>query len=318
MASTFDGSAVTTLSAAAVVVGSVSRHLPASLPYRGAIHGTPGEVLTVAEATQMATGPAGDPGAADLPTQAYVEAQVALYTKPPLSQAGSQLQTTTQVSNALAGYPTVAQLNAQASKYYATSALGANSGLATMATTAVVTAAQVNAANATDRVMRTATLAAHGKINFSGTVTVDQTNVQQILLATIDVEDPGYPWIPMPFATVSGHAVPPPSSQTPLVDPAQLVDCTALITVVDASGANTNAYGIGIANGTWWDTETQVLPDCAATSQQATVAPIQPVISGGLTLAMYGNRYLGAGSYVFNSSGLDFYVDIAPAYGTSS
>lgn len=279
-----------------------------AVQYVGPAFGGNGEVLSTATATTMATN-ASSPVA--LPTQAYVNQLIVANTTNPSNPALTTL-TQAQVNTALGPYPTVGQVNTADATYFARASLGAPSGLATLSAGATqVVSSQINVARANDRVMRTYTLAKYGTVNFTGTIASTAGALRDQSLATITIPDPGYPWVPLPFATVWGYAQAT-TGATPLADPAQQTDTFGLLVVMLDSSTDTTSYASGATSASWQTRRTRVLP-MSGVPPNVTVSARSPAYVGGATLTLYGSRWLGAGSYQFSDQNLDYYVIAAPA-----
>lgn len=140
-------------------------------------------------------------------------------------------------------------------------------------------------------------------IVLTGDVVSTSTAFRDKLLATIVVPDPGYPWIPMPFAAVTGRS----GDDLPAEGYWQGNGVCGLLTV--APGTGDIIYGRGVCTDSLASAPRYLIPATDPGTSPLTV----PAVEGGLTLNLYGACSQGIG-YVFSSSSeFDFVVYVFPA-----
>lgn len=151
----------------------------------------------------------------------------------------------------------------------------------------------------TERTLSTVT----GSATFSGTLTATTTNPRERKLATASIADPGFPYHPLPFGTVSGQA-----SGTPVVYPWSGNGVCGLLTVCPPAGSGDTIYGIGGCTDTPTAARYPIVPYAASGATPVN----RPPVNGAITLDLYGACFQGSG-YTFNSSGLEFWILVVPA-----
>lgn len=176
------------------------------------------------------------------------------------------------------------------------------SGVAGLGPTGYLDPAHLPSGAITDRVI-TSHAVTPDNIFLTGDVVSSSTAYRDKRLATITVPDPGYPWIPMPFATVtgrSGDALPPEGYWGGN-------GVCGLLTVAPASGDI--IYGRGVCTDSLASAPRFLIPGCDAGTTPLTV----PAVEGGVTLNLYGACFQGSG-YVFSSSSeFQYLVYVFPA-----
>ena len=137
----------------------------------------------------------------------------------------------------------------------------------------------------------------------TGDVVTSSTAFRDKRLATITVPDPGYPWTPLPFATVTGRS----GDSLPPEGYWGGNGVCGLLTAAPASGDR--IYGRGVCTDSLTSAPRHLLPGC-----DAGATPLNaPAVEGGLTLNLYGACFQGTG-YVFSSSSeFQFLVYVLPA-----
>lgn len=285
----------------------------AALQYPGRVGSnlpTSGSVMTVSSLDTLANGPEGLPQNGLLVTDAYVQERISGYTKSPTTP-GAALMTSAQVTARLAGFPTPAAVSAADATAFKASQLAQPGGVATLDENGVMLGAQISLAGVSDRIMVCYDVQKFGTVNMaSSSIRVNQLEPRETLLATVNVPDPGYPWVPMPFATVWGQAIP--NTATP--DPSTDVGTVGFLSVLDVNDSANEAYGVGAAMGRSVLSPALVLPNAAntAASADSTSSKTDPVI-GPMSLGLYASRWLGTDSYQFVSQALRYWVIAAPA-----
>jgi len=161
---------------------------------------------------------------------------------------------------------------------------------------------------------RTATYFACSAPAISTPTRVTTATTTELLIATVTVTDPGWPWTPLVFAYVKGYdrvgASPTRWAGTGVAnDAGQLL--TNNVGVLTVIGSDNKVYGSGQCTASTKDTYSVVLPATAATASTA--------ISGAQTFSLYGSCRTGAGrtgeGYTFTGADLIFYVIAMPAGG---
>ena len=161
----------------------------------------------------------------------------------------------------------------------------------------------------TDRVLICYDLASSGATNYIGTSSRSPTGSSFFTVAQIVVPDPGYVWVPLAFAMISGNA-----NGTPSVNRFTGNGNYGLITV-NPNGDTTTTYSSGVCTGDSKIRYYPCLPHAAPPGIAGQMTPTtQPPISGGKTLNLnvwaWGQ---GSTGYTFYGTGLVFYVLVSPA-----
>jgi len=140
-----------------------------------------------------------------------------------------------------------------------------------------------------------------GSASFSGSYTATTTTPREKLLATLTVDDPGFPWIPLCFGSVSGQA-----GNTPPLYPWMGNTTCGQLTVMASTGDTIYALGGGTDSsiaGSY-----PLFPYGASNNTPVN----RPPINGGITLNLYGCCFQGSG-YIFHSEGLSFHMIGVPS-----
>jgi hypothetical protein len=219
--------------------------------------------------------------------------------------AAANLVSTTWVDQRVALYSTQTQAaTALSSVSVPLTQLGVPNGVAQSGATNSVPAEQLPLTLNTDRIAQCYDLSS-GTTYLTSTQQVTTTNFREYLIASIPIPDPGYPWIPMPFATVRGQAVGPaaPTRYTGIGN-------YGLLTVAPPSGVSNTVYGVGVCSGDTYYNSYQVFP-YSSTNGLTSPTTVGPV-NGGLTLNLTGACWSGTG-YRFSAVGLSYFVLVVPA-----
>lgn len=123
---------------------------------------------------------------------------------------------------------------------------------------------------------------------------------KQFLAATLTITDPGYSYIPLPFATVQGGAV----NSTDPVTRSTTTSCYGQLTVLDTSDVQ---YGWTVCSGRKV-LDFHILMPFADDKINPLV---RPPVDGDLTLKLYLGLY-GGTTYTFTNTGFEFYCLIFP------
>lgn len=159
-----------------------------------------------------------------------------------------------------------------------------------------------------DRVAQCYDLTSAGAMNIIGSGNLSVTSaVPTRDLASITVPDPGYAWIPMPFALVLSA-----SSGTP--GPSRFLGNSGFgFLTVSPAGSPTTYYGAGVCSPDPRGAYYQVLPYASPVGQMTPAT--RPAVYGGATLVLRGELFGNSGTngYTYNGNGLVFYVLVMPA-----
>lgn len=148
----------------------------------------------------------------------------------------------------------------------------------------------------------------YGQFHFvHGSATVHTREPREALLASVDVPDLGFPWIPVPFGIVWGRSL-----ANKNADFAKSSSALGWLSVLDVNSTENTAYGIGAAEGSTQDTQSLVLPSSSATTTSTSSKKPEPV-TGPMTLGLYGSKWLGSDAYLFLEQASRFYVFVAPS-----
>ena len=219
--------------------------------------------------------------------------------------AAANLVNSVWINQQVANYSTQTQVSNYASaNFIPLTTLGAVSGLAQSDNTGKVPSAILPGTMVTERMAVSYSAATSGTIYLSGTHAVSTTNLREYLIASLPIPDPGYPWIPLPFATITGQALGTASNSRLLGN-----GNPGLLTVTPPTGAA--VYGAGVCAA---DTRPNIYQVVPGVSPIGSITPVtQPPINGALTLNLYGCCWNTGGSYQFSSAGLTFHILVVPA-----
>lgn len=223
---------------------------------------------------------------------------------------GANLVSQDWVNQQVANYSKQSDVTTAQGAYLPLTSLGATNGAARLNGSGTIPAGQLPTL-VTNRLPLTYNIATFGT-NFLGSnsQTVTTTNINEYIIASMPIPDPGYPWIPWPIAYISGQAAGSPSGSR-FVGNGNL----GFLTVTPPSGISNTIYGMGLAAG---DTVTRwyrLLPGCIGTNPGNPVTPLtQPPILGPLTLDLGACCWSGAG-FTVNGPNLVFHITVLPALG---
>ena len=221
--------------------------------------------------------------------------------------AAANLVNSVWIDQQVANYSTQTQVSSYASaNFIPLTTLGANSGLAQSNSSGNIPPGVLPTTMTTERVATSYNVSTSGTIYLSGTHTVTTVNnLREYMLASIPIPDPGYAWIPLPFATVTGRALGTASGSRFLGN-----GNSGLLTVSPAAGVSDNIYGAGVCTADTLPNLYQVIP--AAPTIGSATPTTRPPVNGALTLNLYGCCWAGS-NYQFSSTGLTFWVLVVPA-----
>lgn len=147
----------------------------------------------------------------------------------------------------------------------------------------------------------------NGTVNITTASPAVSNDYRNVLLATCEIPDPGYPYIPLPFAWVRG------------ADPTGTTTArwsgtgnTGRLLVMPTPGNGDVFYGAGACTATTRNAYSVVVP---VADPKATPTTTRKPLTGATTLCLYGSCWTTdfAQSYTFSPTGLVFYVLLFPA-----
>jgi hypothetical protein len=270
------------------------------LNYPGMLDNTAGQLATwdwaQAEAASVAV------------TPTYVNNVIATYTP--------ALATPAYVDSQVALRATQGAVTTDQSHYAPFSLLGAASGIATI-TSGFVTSNQVPSGIQTENKAQCYNVSnpTYGTISLTSTHTVTTSSPTEYTAAQINIPNPGYAYVPMPFVYIMGQAG---GSQAGRQFG---TGDYGLITVMSPSGSgNSNLYALGICTASphlnWYcaTPTADVLTGGQITVQ--TSPPVTPLVTKPVTGPLTLNVNLccfGGNSFTFSGTGLQFFVIVFPA-----
>lgn len=139
-------------------------------------------------------------------------------------------------------------------------------------------------------------------INYLGNLTHTSTtagSLREYQIAKIVVPDPGFPWLPLPFAWVRGYA----AGATPNIGYGN--GNYGLVTVMPPSGNTKYAIGIG--------TDAVNRYGVVAVMPYAAPGATPTSVTGSLELSLYGNLWSGTDGYVYSGVQLQYMILVVPA-----
>lgn len=243
--------------------------------------------------------------AATAVTNAFIDQQCAVQ--------GANLVTPAWVTQQAANYATQSAVNAANAAYLPLSSLAVANGAAKLNGSGVIPAGQLPAL-VTNRQALSYNIATTGT-NFLGSssFTTTTTNLNEYIIASIPIPDPGFPWIPWPFVYISAQAAGTPSGSR-FVGNGNF----GFLTVMPPSGVSNTIYGGGVCTDDTVTSWYQLIPGANATNPQNPITPLSnPPILGPLTLNLGACCWAGAG-YTWNGPGLVFHITVLPALGTGA
>lgn len=142
-----------------------------------------------------------------------------------------------------------------------------------------------------------------GTSNIGGNAVASGSSPRNVLLATCNIPDPGYPYTMLPFAVVAGGD----PSGTQLAEWSG-TGRTGRLLAMPPAGMGEVVYGAGVCTATDRYAFATLVP---ALSGQATPASTRR--TGASTLCLFGSTFLdSATSFTFIPSGLAFHVYVVP------
>jgi hypothetical protein len=224
--------------------------------------------------------------------------------------ASANLVTQSWINQQISNYLSQSAVTTALTGYVPTSELGAASGVAQLNSNLLVPSGQLPTL-VTNSLAVNYDAAISGVIILpSGQTATAQTDViGAVPLAKVTIADPGYPWVPLPFAVVQGNAGGA-GSGTRLAGNNNFGFLT-----VTPFGATSPIYAAGICTDDSVPNYYLCLPYGGGVGSVMTPLT-QPPIIGSLTLLLSGCSWSGGvGGYVFSGTGMVFYVLVVPAVG---
>jgi hypothetical protein len=176
------------------------------------------------------------------------------------------------------------------------------SGVAGLDASGYLIASQVPGDVTTDRVVQSYTVTPENTY-LTDMVVSTSTAFRDKRLASITVPDPGYAWIPMPYAAVTGQS----SDDLPPEGYWGGNGVCGLLSV--AADTGDTVYGRGVCTDSFAAATRYLIPSADAGATPLTVPPVE----GELTLNLYGSCFQGSG-YIFSaSSEFDYVIYAFPA-----
>jgi hypothetical protein len=237
-----------------------------------------------------------------LVTPAFITQQV--------NAAAASLVTPAFVTQAASAYLTQTAVNTALAAFVPTSQLGAAHGVAQLGPDGLIPAGQLQLPLVTNNLAKVYDATTNGTIFLpSGNAfTVVTTNINEFVAANVNVPNPGYPWIPLPFAYIGGHSSNT-SSGSRLAGNGNygMMTCTL-------AGKTLPLYGVGLATD---DTlfNYYVLTPCGIATNPAVTPLNQVPLEGAQTLELGLCNWSGS-QYTFSGTGMFFYVLVVPAIGS--
>lgn len=170
------------------------------------------------------------------------------------------------------------------------------SGVAGLDSSGYLAASQIPDDVTTDRVVQSYTVTSEDTY-LTDMVVSTSTSFRDKRLASITVPDPGYPWIPMPYAAVTGQS----SDAQPPEGYWGGNGVCGLLSVAPDTGET--VYGRGVCTDSLAAATRYLIPSADAGATPLTTPPVE----GELTLNLYGSCFQGSG-YIFSASSEFSYV----------
>lgn len=222
------------------------------------------------------------------------------------------LATQDYLTSQIASRVSSSQMDTLLSTCISASLVGAHGGVATLTGTGVLTSSQIPSGVPVDRVATCITASGSGILLSPGsTVTVTDTTMRAVKLASVTIPDPGWAYRPLPFAVVAGTSLGP--------APERLITGTGTfgqLAVMPPLGVSNTVYGHTLTSSSYGYYNSYVLTPAIPTAQLSATPLTIPAVTGSLELDLYGSvGYVGANSVGYSWAGdnLVFYVLIWPA-----
>ncbi len=220
-----------------------------------------------------------------------------------ITSAVANLVNETWINQQVANYTTQTQVTTNLEAYIPTSSLG--STVAQLGSNGSIPTGQLPAVTLNN-------LALNYDVTTSGTVfllpgishTTTTTTLGELKIGTITIPNPGYPWIPYPFAKVLGYSSAT-SSGSRLIGTSN----SGILTVTQ-QGVTSPLYGAGLFTDDPGSNYYSVVP---AAIPLGPVTPLtQTPLTTGMTFELSGCNWTGTG-YTYNGTGLIFFILVLPA-----
>lgn len=231
-----------------------------------------------------------------IPTVSFVKSKIAL------ASVGKVTPAYVNQSNAQLAHKTA--VTAADALYVPTTALNAANGVAGLDSSGNLIGSQIPDGVPTEFAAKYYDVSDSGTVFPNTTQTVSTNNLRELKIASIEIDDPGYPWRAQPFALVQGGD---PGGTNP---GSRLVGTNTygLLSVLPPQGVSNQVYAAGICTDTFAMNYYQCFP-YAAPGQTPTSVP--PIV-GGIELDLCGSCWTGTG-YQFSPVGLLYWVLVLPA-----
>jgi len=189
--------------------------------------------------------------------------------------------------------------------YVPTSWLGVPNGVAALDSSGNILSSELPTGISTEWTAKDYNVTTSGQILISSVQTVLTNNLRELMIASIEVPDPGYPWRAVPFAIVQGG-----DSGSGNVPTSRLEGTSTfgMLSVLPPKGVSEQVYGAGICTDTYYMNFYQCLPYAGPSQTPFTVPPIV----GPLELDLCGSCWSGSG-YQFGPAGLLYWILVLPA-----
>lgn len=197
------------------------------------------------------------------------------------------------------------QVDAADANYFPTTALNNVNGVAGLDANGNLLSAQIPAGIRTDRVAFAVT--GTNILGSGSTQKALTTNVRETAIATLTVNDPGFPWRPLVFALAQGASV---DGSAP-ASRANGNGIYGRLVAIPPTGVSDTVYAAAICTASPYYNFYVATPYAAPGQTPATI----PAISGSLQIDLYASCHLGSG-YTFKGLGLAYWALIFPAVGT--
>jgi hypothetical protein len=240
------------------------------------------------------------------------------YVSTQISSAAATLTTQTYVDSQNALLAKQAAVTAADSTFLPVTSLNVASGVAGLSSSGNIITGQLPTSGIiTDRVMQCYSIGsasgqagllggtlgtvtnATGLILINGSHTVSTSNVREFQLASLELPDPGYPWVPLCYGLVQGDS----SGGTAPAYRQEGNGDFGLITVLPPLAVSNQVYGTAVCTGSIKTNTYPITPFAAPNQTALTVTPI----TGPLELDVWGCCFSGT-SYTFYEANFTFFI----------
>lgn len=233
------------------------------------------------------------------PTTAWVQNQLNA------AIATANLQTQAYVDNKNANLAQITAYQAADATFAPATELNAASGVAGLDGAGNLLTSQLPVGALTEFTAQSFDVSEYGLVLLSGSGVVTTNNLRELEIAQISIPDPGYPYIPFPFALVAGGNM---NEATAPVNRTQGTGNYGLLSVIPPSTVSDQVYGAGVCTDSYYLNYYVVRAYAAANQTPLTVPPVQ----GPLELLLCGCCWNGSG-YEFSDQGLEYHILCLPS-----